>query len=546
MRDSLQLRLARSLLSFGIRITPQHAAQWGRAMLGELGEVQGEWAALLWAIGGASVLTKHALVALVFPSKDAPGFLPNCGLLAKEGPMWKASLGVIGVCVGAFLLFLLAPTFRQGLGVSLTQWRAMSQVHDWPPPVDPAIKALKRQAEAKHDAQALAFIAARTLDSTESARLADEAVQLDPKLTWIYAVANSTPEASERWIQKLEQWDPQNALPYFMEAENVDIAQVESNKVPYTGDEKSPAWKKAMAAAFQSSKLDDYEGRLRELDNEVVGRYGFSDPYEVMLGAHGCCMPSYAASDAYGYAASVVKSGKAFEARGDKRGALEEYWSVIKFGEVTKSARMLLMYRVLKDAYDGTARLSRETGDQHQAEYFAFLSRNIMQERDAQIAEWRRGAASDSLTEWNADVVKVTGLLVPICSAILLICMMTIVAKSRTFRLRSLRAGRGIIALGFGSAVGLLISSALLYVSYWPYAEMFRQFLRTENGDLQRELIAFLYDAQVPLGGPHYGNQAAYVFYFWLTVIVFGAVALLAVAARQVHFRPRADRPREA
>jgi hypothetical protein len=91
-----------------------------------------------------------------------------------------------------------------------------------------------------------------------------------------------------------------------------------------------------------------------------------------------------------------------------------------------------------------------------------------------------------------------------------------------------------------------MLSSVLLYVSYWPYAELFREFITKRSDTPPRELLWFLYWAQVPLGAPHYVNQGRYVFYFWLTVIVLGAIALLVIAARNVHFRPRAERPREA
>jgi hypothetical protein len=538
-QNSLQRQLARALLGLGIRIAPRHAAQWGEAILGELGEVKGEWAALMWAAGGAIVLAKHALVALIFPGKNAPALLPGGGFFEKEGPVRKASLGIIGACVAAVLLLLLAPAFRQGLGVSLVQWRTMSQVEsNWPPPADPALKALERRAVREQDAEALAFVAARTLDAAESARLADEAVRLDPELTWIYGTAKPTPEASERWIQKLEQWDPQNALPYFMEAENIDNAQVESDKVPHNVDREGATWKKALAAAFGSSKLDAYRDRLTDLDRKVADRYDIQDPYRVISERCFPCLPSYASWDSSRYGKWELKSAEALEAQGDQKDALAKYWGVIRFGEMTK--RMLFTYGFLGDAYKQVAAISRRQGEPGQAAVYRYFATNTIRERDAQIAEWQKGTAGNAVIQWNADVMKVAGLLLPIFGAILLTCGIAIVAKSRSLQLSSLRAGRGIAALGLGSAVGLLLSSTALYVSYWPYAEMFRAFIKSGNDARSQELMTLLDFAQVPLGAQDFISEARYVYYFWLVVIVLCAMALLVIAARHLHFRSKA------
>ena len=511
-------------------------------MLGELAQVKGEWAALFWAVGGAAVLVKHALVALVFPARNTPALLPDGGLFVKEGPMRKASLSIIGGCVILTLLFLLAPTFRQGLGVALMQWRTMSQVNaDWPPPTSSALRTLEGQAEKNHDAEALAFVAVRTWDSAESTRLADEAVQLDPKLTWIYGMASPSPAASETWIQKLKEWDPQNALPYFMEAGNIDIEQVEADKVPHTVAEESPAWKNAMAAAFASLKLDTYTERLRELDRKIAYRYGLSDPYQIVWDRCFPCLPSFAAWNSSRYAKWELKTAETLETQGAEKAALQKYWSVIRFAEVANGARMRFMYMVLKDAYERVEAISEKQGDKRQAALYSYLAGDALQQRDSLIAEWGQTISGNPVIEGNADVLRVSGLLLPICGAILLICALTIVVKSRTLRLSVLRAGRGVAALGLGSAVGLLLSSALLYASYWPYAETLREYLKTGNEGRLDVLMAFLNDAQLPLGGSRYMvmNVGMYQYYFWLTVIVLGAVALLVIAARHLRSRLR-------
>jgi hypothetical protein len=65
-------RIAALLLRFAIWIAPPDTLDWGHAMLAELRHVQGNWAALAWSLGSASVLAKHALLSLIFPGRNRP------------------------------------------------------------------------------------------------------------------------------------------------------------------------------------------------------------------------------------------------------------------------------------------------------------------------------------------------------------------------------------------------------------------------------------------------------------------------------------------
>jgi hypothetical protein len=225
-------RVAGLLLRFAIWIAPHDTLDWGYGMLSELNHVQGDWAALIWAMGGARVLAKHVLLSVILPGRNRHTVSSAGELFAKEGSMRKTTLAIIGVCAVASFLFFLAPVFRQTLQVSLVQWHDLLHVHlvlD-NQASDPGLEELARKAEQNHDAEGLAFVAVRDGNDSESARLAEEAVHLDPSLTWVYAVvAVLHPGLSEidRWVPELERWDPQNGLPYFIVAEKIDLDQVD-------------------------------------------------------------------------------------------------------------------------------------------------------------------------------------------------------------------------------------------------------------------------------------------------------------------------------
>jgi hypothetical protein len=224
----------------------------------------------------------------LIPGCRGQGIPSDAGLFAKDVSVRKAMLVTGAGCILAALLFFAAPPFRQGIRVSLTIWHEIFRVTA--SDGQPGLTALSKQAEKQHDPEGLAFCAVRLKNSRESARLAQGAVQLDPALIWVYAVVAvrhpDLPEISQ-WVPTLERWDPQNALIHLITAESIDIGNIgEAWKLPSKEFakkmEEDPAWLSAMAAAYASSRFDDYLERLKELDRRVVSRYRFNDPYELL------------------------------------------------------------------------------------------------------------------------------------------------------------------------------------------------------------------------------------------------------------------------
>ena len=115
-------RLATLFLRFAIWIAPHDTHDWGHGMLSELNHVEGNWSAFLWSLGGAGVLAKHAILAVILPGSHRPSVSSASEIFAKELPMRKTTLAVIASCVVASLLLFLAPVFRQAFRVSLAQW----------------------------------------------------------------------------------------------------------------------------------------------------------------------------------------------------------------------------------------------------------------------------------------------------------------------------------------------------------------------------------------------------------------------------------------
>jgi hypothetical protein len=540
-------RVATLLLRFAIWIAPHDTQDWGRGMLNELHHVEGNWSALLWSLGGAGVLAKHAMLAIILPASHRRAVSSASELFAKEGPMRKTTLALIASCVLASLLLFLVPVFRQAFHVSLAQWYDVLHVgaRFGEQQSDAALKALARTAQQNRDPEALAFAAVRLSDETDDTRLAEEAVRLDPNLTWIYAVVavqcSWRPEI-DSWIPELEKWDSQNALPYLITAEKIDIDLIIRQKIPHRTDEEPPAWQAAMAAAFRSSRLDTYSNRLKELDRRVLLRYRIDDPFEALLDNPWYGLPSYGAWDSSRYAELLIESGGSLEARGDRQGATEKYWAVARFHQMLGPDGGFFVSRESKEAYKRLGTLSERDGNKAQAKFYASLTDQLDREAEKERASLRSRFAGSRVSHWNAFLVRLAGLSMLFCGGLLLTCAVGILVRAGSVRLPSLRPSRLTLALALASAIGALLSSAVLFVSYWPYSELLRRFLRNgEDGGLA-ELSNFLGDARLPLGsqfsmGSWYVGVSNDVFYFWFAVTVLCALALLIAVFR--HFQTR-------
>jgi hypothetical protein len=538
-------RLATLLLRFAIWIAPHDTLDWGHGILSELNHVPGNWAALVWSLGGAGVLAKHAILAVILPGTHRRTISTASELFVKEGPMRKTTLAAIAICTVASLFFFLAPVFRQAFRVSLAQWhdvlhvqRALGYLR-----TDPELDKLAKQAEQNHDPELLAFVAIREPNQSESVRLADEAVHLDPNLTWLYATVavhwSSFPEL-DRWVPALQKFDAQNALPYLITAEKIDIDQVVRESVPHRVEDEPAAWKDAMAGAFQSSKLDDYLDRRKEIDRRVLLHYRLDDPFQALADDCWYRLPSYGVSDSSQYAKLLIESGNSLEAGGDHKGAAEKYLAVARFGQLMGPTDSFFLSREIKEAYRQLGTLAERNGNNTDAAFYASLSVQLDRAAEKQLASWRSDSRGSAVSRWNALLVRLSGFALLFCGALLFICAIGVMARGRSTRLSSLRPSPLSLVVGCSSAIGLLLASAVLLVSYLPYSELLQRFISTGDESGVPELSNFLGNTRVPLGTREYLGVSNAVFHFWFAVTVLCALALLVAVVRHVQTRPRA------
>jgi len=532
---------ATMLLETAIRIAPPDAGDWGRAMRSELNYVEGHWAAVMWALGGASVLVKRALASLLMPGGNPSG----AGLFGKDVSVRKAVLATGAGCILLSLLFFLAPPFRQALRLSLRPFYGALQ--GIPDNSQPDIETLARRVDQRHDAEGLVFCAVRLNNSAASARLAKEAVRLDANLLWAYAVVAvrhpGLPEISQ-WLPKLEHWDPQNALLPLITAEGNDVSHAFRGDLKVRGHEKDPAWQSAMTRAYQSPKFDDYLNRLEALDRRVVSRYGFYYPEEVLSGAESG-MPTHAVGDSRQFASSLIHAGEDLEARGDHKRAREKYAAVARFGQLIDSqGRTDFEHRagasLQATAYRQLQALSRKQGSEAEAALFGYLAAKFdpVSGGNAKRGEWIFGL---DICKRNAAVLMVSGLMILIFSALLVVAASILIAGSCRGAGRAAQAAKPAATLmAMISGVGLFLSSAALYLTYRPYWYIFQGVILKGDRSEAQDLRAFLNSTRM-IFGLQLDLSPQSRAYFWAGVILLGVIGLTLILLRHFGGRTRAD-----
>ena len=548
------------LLESAIRIAPAGTRDWGRAMRGELDYVESPWQGTLWALGGTSVLVKQTLISLVMPGRGGESLVPDGGLFAKSATLRKAALSIAGAFVLSALLFFAAPPFRQAFQVALRPWSFLYRAVSGN--LEPGYEALARRAEARRDPEGLAFCAVRLRDSQKSARLAEEALRLDPNLIWVYAVvAMRHPELAQAraWLTQLVRWDSQNAFFYLLSAEATERAHFQRGEWTPAADEQKQAWQSAMAAAFQCSKFDDYSERVTELNRHVVPRYAFYDPYEVDTRA-GINAPIFLFDNSERYAQWLLHDGEGLEKSGNREAARDKYWAVARFGQMLDAQgrngfEHLAGTGLQAMAYQRLQASSEREGQAQEAALFAYLAAKFDVASGKHPGYPRESAFGRKTAERNAAVVEISGLMILVFCGFVVIAAAILIAGSRRGAGAAAERAKPVATIVLlASAVGLLFSSVTLYLTYRPYWYIFQTAIQNGGGVETRDLQEFLSSTQmlhgfsprgyiVFLNALLYSGSPSFLFYVWTGVTLLGVFGLALILLRRVRGRPHVNPP---
>jgi len=145
----------------------------------------------------------------------------------------------------------------------------------------------------------------------------------------------------------------------------------------------------------------------------------------------------------------------------------------------------------------------------------------------------------------NAAVLQVSTLIMIILCALLLVAASVLIAGTR--RGGSAGASRThpwATVLALISAVGLLLSSATIYLTYRPYWYIFQRAILDGDRSQDRDLREFLSAIQFPPGF-NLGRSPRFdvPMHFWAGVTVLAVAGLVIILLRHFPSHPEANRP---
>ena len=557
MADQLASRIATRVLKRAVHFYPREKRAWGEAIVAEADSAAELGDAMSWMIGGLMVAFR-AFWSRLFqrPAGKNETLLIGTAQIPPRVP-WKVAF----VCVTISAALLLVPDLRQALSVTYSSWTS-----EFIPQDETAMwEKIAREAESKGDAPAMAFAAMRLPSPQgerfdEAVRLAERAVAKDASLTWTYYFlaqgradsrfrGSPHPELTDR----LQEWDPKNAVPYLAEADAIASAHSDdpqwrvwpnvSVDPPNPEDvarlrARDPRWLERMGRAFAAPTYDAYFDRRLNLDLQVMQRLGVMDP-QLAVNAYfsGNRLPNL--GQWRDYAALRVAEGEEAERAGQWENAANEYWAVAQFGQrVCLGGKLdveveLVIARGLQEiAFKHLEPVLLRLGRVQEAQAVAYAAQLQHAEND----ETRARSRSEGQRLFMFSLAS--GLWVHFCAIVFDASVLLMAIVLLAFALK--RAPR-FVRLGLTYAPLLLVLSCTgLLCTYHPYAEYYRLYLANPSGQDEESIFNALMVTALPGYAQGHWIMAILnpVSLWWAIIAVLGAVCIWLVS--------RALRPRPA
>lgn len=279
-----------------VRLWPDQTKQWGRAFEAELSEITDPFASLRWLMGSVVLLAREGWKSF-FESLGRPFGVPHGGPAELPGKNWAR---VPHTPRWATMLLLLAsaaifshPEVRESLSRVFENYTHSG----WEPSQWRSVKKLHKEAETNRDPQLLAWLSLLSTDQAERILLSQEAIEKDPSLTWLdyeqslfplNDLSNQHYLSMDR-IERLQRWDPDNAVPHLLMAEVISeplrsepwLAPTRTGTKIIEWETKisrDSRWLAEMEKAFSAPKYDHYMLRKFQLVRAVRENTGLRAP----------------------------------------------------------------------------------------------------------------------------------------------------------------------------------------------------------------------------------------------------------------------------
>ncbi len=443
------------------------------------------------------------------------------------------------------IAFFFVADFRQGLQGPLLSLAMMGsyarfeKVGTLPPRI---LEEAARKAEQQRDPRTLAMVAIHSPQSRERSRFAQEAVALDPALSWVYislyfdehrfAVYN--PELNA-WVARLEEWDPDNAFPYLLEGMQAGDRLGTKFPLPSRLDllARETEWRDAMKKAFLAPRYESYSLQRFDLERAWLREKHLDRPGIILYSVASYPIPSLLHIRMYA-SLLVKKLAKDAEEAGRVQEALSYGWAVAHMGERMQLQGISLIEKLigasLQDmGYEEVIPLLRKSGRVDEAVSLEYLEKHLHQQLDAYRG--KDPFAKSANYFWATILVNISVALVVVFGFLTALCVLYVNAKRW---IRPEKKGRlyQLITIAENYVPVLLFLACLgLYLSYYPYAQNFHYYM-TASGQIH-DLEPLFYNVFPNFIGPPGQNalppQNPFRPYAWYALVGFVLVVLMAI-----------------
>jgi tetratricopeptide (TPR) repeat protein len=298
--NSLTARFARRVLAYAVRYWPEENRAWGLALAAEIDETGNVFETVRWSLGGVMLFTRSVLSsAWKWMKLPAGGALPG-GVDGPKGsslPPRRSRVFTAAVLAAAALLLAL-PEGREAIRTVGASWHEYQQSGS----DARTLEQLADRAEKEKDASTLAFVALSTRDPKRAEELIERAVALDPQLVWVYGSRNHRADydpPQTEWLARLHAADPDNAVPYLLEAYALDPSSnrtLYQHGAPKDADfeavESDSKWMALMERAYDAPRYDSYFQSHYRLTRAVWNREKNLSPAIVLSGLWSQAIPN--------------------------------------------------------------------------------------------------------------------------------------------------------------------------------------------------------------------------------------------------------------
>ena len=546
-------RLAASLARLIVLLWPDETQAWGRAFEAELSEIATPFESLRWLIGGLMLLTRERFKyflrtlgrPLGVPAQDASSAL-SAGP-APRSPRLLTALFLI-VCV----TFLCFSEVRASLASVLSSH--IRTIAHWDPQQWNSVRKLRKEAQTNRDPQLLAFLSLLAREPEERMRLAEGAIEKDPSLMWVdyagsywsYADGDRRHFLSDERIARLQESDPQNAVPLLLAAEAirhpVEQAYWASGKnrayedVPGWQREiaKNSAWLAAMDRVFAAAKFDTYLPHQIDLLRVVSNRFHVLDTdfARLILVAHR--LGDY--EDIGAYSDLLLERGEEAARRGDAALAAANFERVECFAQRMRAGSSLsgqrwLAWLAAKYGTKSSEKLNslfESTGQPAQAHRAATQLaswQNLQTQLSARPHPWFERHWTQS--EWAAVLINLAVLLITFFSPVAVLALLSL-SFAASFTRRILGRLCRVVCLAADATPVLLASSfVLLFFANHPYAQAYKAYLTSASqmpANPEDIVIAASVAHLLPWSVQTTLNETFDAYHFWLAIIALLSV----------------------